>query len=99
MSISVDVNDPAYPPGALISVAGIRTAFKNGETAVVEEAHVFGDGIEDVVEYLKGVTGFTVKDATGGEAAPSSEQPPVAASPQAASSDEAATTPEGSESQ
>ena len=73
MSLSVTMNTPVYPPGTEISVAGIAKALKNGETTIIDlEQDVVAD-IENVVEYLKAVTGATV--TTGGES--TTPPPPV----------------------
>jgi hypothetical protein len=60
MSLTVNVNDPAYPPGTELTVAGFRVMFVNGQATTVEDADVDPNLVENAQALLEGVAGFSV---------------------------------------
>lgn len=72
----VELNDPAYPPGTALTVAGISHQFVNGETVVIDASMVNEDVIPDLELALHALTGATVAPVGG-----SSEAPPVTITP------------------
>lgn len=62
---TVHVDDPSYPAGQNLVVAGIRCMFVNGEDATVDDSMVDPELVPDLEQTLANVAGFTVSPVGG----------------------------------